>query len=224
MKWRGEHEAHPADALGVLVQNDLHVIEFERDVKHWLSEGPAPVDAARPSRCTICRSASRDDRRGLTLYGHGLRERVQWGPRAASQLGSRVVVPTRRYRCQLCDAILVVVPRGMLPRKRYSGPAIAFALALWALSHLRQPEVFERVSVFELSAYVEAHGWRSLRRWTRDAVAGAMWPGLRRAPPGSTHREHAERIAAALASFASDPLVGSLCARAFAGAKHVGRG
>jgi hypothetical protein len=224
MKWRGEPEAHPADALGALSQSDIHLIEFPRDVKHWLSEGPPPVGAARPPRCTICRSASRDARRGLTVYGHGLRDRVQWGPRAAAQRGTCVVVATRRYQCQLCDAVLVVVPRGMLPRKRYSGPAIAFALALWALGRLAEPEVFDRVSVFELSAYVEAHGWRSLRRWTRDAVASEMWPLVRGASAGSTHREHAERIAAALASFAPDPLVGSLCARAFEGAKHVGRG
>jgi len=56
-------------------------------------------------------------------------------------------VPTRRFQCQLCDAVLVVVPRGMVPRKRYSGPAIAFALALWALARLDEPEVFDRVSV-----------------------------------------------------------------------------
>ena len=222
MKWRGEHEPPPADALGALVQNDLHLVEFERDVKHWLSEGPPPVDAARPPRCTVCRSASRDERRGLTLYGHGLRDRAQWGPRASSQFGSRVVVPTRRYQCQLCDAVLVVVPRGVLPRKRYSGSAIAFALALWALGRLDEREVFERVSVFAVSAYVEAHGWRSLRRWTRDAAA--MWPGVRVAALGSTYRERAARIAAALVSFAPDPLVGSLRAQAFEGAKHVGRG
>jgi hypothetical protein len=224
MKWRGEPEAHPADALGVLVQSNPHLIEFPRDVKHWLSEGPPPVDAARPSRCTICRSASRDDRRGLTLYGHGLRGRAQWGPPAPSQLGFRLVVATRRYQCQLCDAVLVVVPRGMLPRKRYSGSAIAFAMALWALARLREPEVFERVSVFELSVYVEVHGWRSLRRWTHDAIAGGLWPRVRGASAGNTYREHAERIAVTLTSFAPDPLVGSLCARAFEGAKHVGRG
>lgn len=132
-------------------------------------------------------------------------------------------MPTRRYQCQLCDAILVVVPRGMLPRKRYSGPAVALALALWALTRCREPEVFDRVSVFERSAYVEAHGWRSLRRWTCDAVAGLMWPRVRGARAGSTYREHAERIAAALTSFAPDPHGGPLCARAFEGAKHVGR-
>ena len=207
-----------------LIQSTLHLIEFSRDVKHWLSEGPPPVDAARPSHCTICRSASRDERRGLSLYGHGLRDRVQWGPRVPSRFGACLVVPTRRYQCQLCDAVLVVVPRGMLPRKRYSGPAIGFALALWALTRLPEPEVFDRVSVFELSPYVEAHGWRSLRRWTGDAVAGQMWPHVRGAPAGSTYREHAERIAASLTSFAPDPHVGSLCARAFEGAKHIGRG
>lgn len=84
-----------------------------------------------------------------------------------------------RYQCQRCDAILVVGPRGIERHKRYSGPAIAFALALWALASRPEPEVFERVSVFEFSPDVIAHGWRSLRRWTRDATLGALWPRLR---------------------------------------------
>lgn len=158
------------------------------------------------------------------MYGHGLRGRVQWGPPSAAMRGARQRVRTRRFQCQLCDAVLVVVPRGMLPRKRYSGPAIAFALALWSLASMDEPDVFERVSVFPLSPYVVAHGWRSLRRWTHDAVASELWPGLRGAGPDCTWRQHAERIAAALTSFAPDPHVGSLCARAFAGAKHVRRG
>ena len=128
-------------------QSHLHLIVFPRDVKHWLAEGPPPVEAARPARCPVCLSASRDDRRGLTMYGHGFRARVRWGPRAPALLADRTRVPTRRFQCQLCDAVLVVVPRGMVPRKRYSGPAIAFALALWALARLDEPEVFDRVSV-----------------------------------------------------------------------------
>lgn len=205
-------------------ESHLHLIEFPRDVKHWLAEGPPPVEAARPARCTVCLGASRDERRGLTLYGHGLRSRVRWGPRAPALLPDRTSVPTRRFQCQLCGAVIVVVPRGMLPRKRYSGPAIGFALALWALAGRGEPEVFDRVSVYPLSAYVVAHGWRSLRRWTSDAVDGELWPGLHGAGEGCTWRQHAERIAAALTSFAPDPDAGSLCARAFEGAKHTARG
>lgn len=131
---------------------------------------------------------------------------------------------TRRYQCQLCDAVVVVAPRGVLPRKRYGGPSIAFALSLWAVARLAEAEVFERVSIFPLSPYVIAHGWRSLRRWTDDAVAAELWPGLRYRGSDSTYRQHAERIAATLASFSPDPDVGSPNARAFEGAKHVGRG
>lgn len=206
-----------------MLQSTLHLIEFSRDVKHWLAHGPPPVDAARPPRCPICLGASRDDRRGLTLYGHGLRERVQWGPPSAAQVPKQLRIETRRYQCQLCDAVVAVVPRGMLPRKRYSGPAIAFALALWSVARLREPRVFARVSIFGLSPYVLAHGWRSLRRWTSDAVAGELWP-LFVGGGGSTWRQHAERISAALMSFTPTPDVGSPSGRAFAGAKHVGRG
>lgn len=199
-------------------------IEFPRDVKLWLREGPPPVDAARPVVCPVCGLAACDERRGLTIYGHGLRRRVQWGPPSPALGAGRCAVPVRRYQCQRCDAILVVGPRGIERHKRYSGPAIAFALALWALASRPEPEVFERVSVFELSPYVIAHGWRSLRRWTRDATLGALWPRLRARAADCTWRQRAERIAAALTSFAPDPHVGSLAARAFEGAKHAGRG
>jgi fermentation-respiration switch protein FrsA (DUF1100 family) len=158
------------------------------------------------------------------MYGHGVRDRVQWGPPSPATRASATIIATRRYQCQRCDAVLVVAPRGVVPRKRYSGPAIAFALALWSLASRSEPDVFDRVSVFPRSAYVDAHGWRSLRRWTHDAMAGLLWSRLRGGAPESTCRQHAERIAAALMGFAPDPLVGSPSARAFVGAKHVGRG
>ena len=112
----------------------------------------------------------------------------------------------------------------MLPRKRYSGSAIAFALALWSLGRrLTEPEVFARVSIFRLSPYVIGNGWRSLRRWTGDAVAGELWP-LFVGGGASTWRQRAERISAALMSFTPTPDMGSPAARAFVGAKHIGRG
>lgn len=197
-------------------------IEFPRDVKHWLSEGPPPVDAARPERCIVCGVAGRDDRHGLAIHGHGFRERVQWGPAAPARAADRCNVEVRRYQCQGCRAIMVVGPRGLAPKKRYSGPAIALALALWGLAGEPQAKVFECVSVFDLSICVEVYGWRSLRRWTRDAAAGALWGPL--LSTGSTWRQRAARIAAALASFAPDSHVGSLAAHAFEGAKHVARG
>lgn len=119
---------------------------------------------------------------------------------------------------------MVVVPRGVLPRKRYSGSAIAFALALWSLGRrLTEPEVFARVSIFRLSPYVIGNGWRSLRRWTGDAVAGELWP-LFVGGGASTWRQRAERISATLMSFTPTPGMRSPAARAFAGAKHIGRG
>lgn len=172
----------------------------------------------------MCGVASWDDRHGLMIYGHGLRHRVQWGPPSPTLDALRFGIALRRYQCQRCDAILVVGPQGIERHKRYSGPAIAFALALWALASKSEVDVFERVSVFELSPYVIAHGWRSLRRWTRDATFGLPWPRLGARASGHTYRQRAERITAALTSFAPDPDVGSLVARAFEGAKHAARG
>lgn len=137
---------------------------------------------------------------------------------------SREAVQLRRYVCLRCCSVLVVGPRGLAPRKRYSGAAIGLALALWALTGMPEPKVFERVGVYPLSPTVEVQGWRSLRRWTADAVSGALWPGLCMHVQGSTYRQHAGRIAATLAGFAPDPEVGSKAARAFFGAKHARRG
>lgn len=160
----------------------------------------------------------------MTIHGHGQRERVQWGPAAPALSPAREGLALRRYVCLRCDAVLVVGPRGIAPRKRYSGSAIAFAFALWALAGKSQPEVFRRVSVFGLSPSVVAQGWHSLRRWVADVLAGALWPGLCVHAPLSTCRQHAERIAATLTGFAPDPEVGSPAARAFHGAKHAPRG
>jgi hypothetical protein len=143
---------------------------------------------------------------------------------APSGRPSREAVQLRRFLCRRCDSVLVVGPRGLARHKRYSGPAIALALALWGLTGKREPEVFVRVSVYPLSVSVLVQGWRSLRRWAADVVAGALWPGLCTHAPGSTCRQHAGRIAATLAGFAPDPEVGSQAARSFHGAKHARRG
>jgi hypothetical protein len=139
-------------------------------------------------------------------------------------LPSRERISVRRYVCLVCDAVTVVGPRGLVRHKRYSGCAIAFAMALCALAGRPDAEVFRRVSVFKLSVSVFVQGWRSLRRWTRDALEGALWPGLCTHAHHGTCRQHAERIAATLAGFAPDPEVGSRAARAFHGAKHARRG
>ncbi|HEY4180213.1 MAG TPA: DUF6431 domain-containing protein, partial [Kofleriaceae bacterium] len=87
------------------------------------------VEAARPSAC-VCGVPSREPGRGLGLHGHGVRERQLRGPAAAGPPMTATLV-CRRYRCTSCGAVLLVVPRGVAPRKHYGYAAIAMALTLW---------------------------------------------------------------------------------------------
>ena len=128
------------------------------------------------------------------------------------ELGGRSVVASitvRRYRCTRCSAVLVVVPRGVLPRLRYGAVAIALALALWSVEGLPAAEVRLRVSPFGVVGHDARRGWRSLRRWAR----GSPWTGT--SPPG-TAQESAARTVQRLAAHATGS--GSLTALACIGA------
>jgi hypothetical protein len=82
-----------------------------------------------------------------------------------------VVIDCRRYRCTGCGAILLVVPRGIAPRRHYSQAAIALALALWGLMGLPLEAVRERVCAWRTRSPA-ATGWSTLRRWAQAARAG----------------------------------------------------
>jgi len=115
------------------------------------------------------------------------------------ELGGRSVVASillRRYRCTRCSAVLVVVPRGVLPRLRYGAVAVALALALWSIEGLSAAEVRSRVSPFGVVGHDARRGWRSLRRWAR----GSLWTGV--SPPG-TAQERAAQTVQRLAGYAS---------------------
>lgn len=123
----------------------------------------------------------------MRLHGHGVRERMRLGPEA---LGGRSVVASihvRRYRCVRCTAVLVVVPRGVLPRLRYGSVAVALALALWSVEGLSASAVRRLVSPFAFVGHDARRTWRSLRRWAR----GSPWDvesgtgTARRSPLGS---------------------------------------
>ena len=111
----------------------------------------------------------------------------------------------RRYQCQACGALLLVVPREVVPWRRYTAAAIAWALALWG--HCRRPvtEVRRRTSTTPAPAgFGEPGRWASLRRWVAAAVSGDLFPAakLRRLPMGEPVRTIAGRIARTLAAHA----------------------
>jgi hypothetical protein len=97
---------------------------------------------------------------------------------------------TRRYRCRACDAVVVVVPRGVGRRYRYSLGAIARALALWAYERLTAASVRARTSIAQRVGAASATRWASLSRWTRCSLTLF---GVASADNG-TMRERAVRV------------------------------
>jgi hypothetical protein len=96
----------------------------------------------------------------------------------------------RRYRCTSCGAVLLVVPRGVAPRKHYGYAAIAMALTLWLLVRETVREVRRRVCAWQVTRDTTS-SWPTLRRWRRAFGDGLAQRALGRAPPDVTHRERA---------------------------------
>ncbi|ATB48419.1 hypothetical protein MYMAC_004046 [Corallococcus macrosporus DSM 14697] len=107
------------------------------------------------------------------------------------------------------------------PRKRFSGEAIAFALALWALCGLGADEVRQRTSDWRRQGDA-ARGWRSLTRWARQLRARQLFGALHLGAVADGPRAVTARAAQALCEHA--PLAwrsAPLAHQAFAGARHV---
>jgi hypothetical protein len=140
--------------------------------------------------------ASREPGRNLALVGHGLRQRALEGPIASDSPPTVVEIHARRYRCRSCDAIVVVVPRGVARSYRYTLGAIALALALWAYERLPAARVRRRSSTAKCVGVASATRWASLHRWTSCAVTlfGTA------ADLSGTVRERAARVATFVAS------------------------
>lgn len=126
----------------------------------------------------------------------------------------------RRYQCRACGAVIIVVPREVVPWRRYTAAAIAWALALWG--HRRRPvaEVRRRTSTTGAGGFGDPGRWASLRRWVAAARGGTLFAaaGARRVTAAGTTREIAGRIAVLLAAHASPTVRGlPLEAQAFHG-------
>jgi transposase len=199
-------------------QSRIRIVYAERDVKLWRAQLPT-VDEVRPGRCLACEAPSRPAGGNLGLHGHGLRERDQWGPVELGDASAVVGLLARRYRCQSCGAVIVVLPRGVVRRRLYSAGAIAIALALWAVTGLAPAAVRARVSPHRIVGPTAASGWASLRRWSRAVRAERLFPVVRALPAGATLRQVAARAATTLAAFA--PVAGGLSVEsaAFLGAR-----
>ena len=174
-------------------------------VKAWRDAMPS-VSAVRPTRCRMCGAASQPVGRNLVVHGDGTRDRQVWGPCAPDGAPVLMTIRARRYECQRCGACMVVVPSDVLPGRLYSGPAIALALALWAVVGMTAAAVRARVSPFSIIGATAAVGWTTLRRWAIDAARRRLFATSRAAPADFTARKHAERAASALRALAPSGL------------------
>ncbi len=183
-------------------QSSIRIVQSPLGVKSWATLPPG-VDEARPGRCPVCEAPSRPVGGALGLHGHGLRERHQWGPVTPGGLPELIGILVRRYQCQPCGAVVVVVPRGVLRCRLYSAAAIALALALYGVAALAPSEVRRRVSPLGIVGATAATGWASLRRWSRAVRAERLFPSVRALRPGASLRQVAARVATTLAAYAS---------------------
>ncbi|HVV82240.1 MAG TPA: DUF6431 domain-containing protein [Kofleriaceae bacterium] len=126
--------------------------------------------------------------RGLGLHGHGVRERQLRGPTGPDGVPTTQTLVCRRYRCTSCSAVVLVVPRGVAPRKHYGYAAIAMALALWQLVGATVREVRRRVCAWQVTRESTA-SWPTLRRWRRAFGDRFAQIAVGRAPPQVATRE-----------------------------------
>jgi hypothetical protein len=188
------------------------------DVKAWQAARPS-VDAVRPGQCPRCGTASRPVGRGLGLWGHGGRSRQVRGPLTAAGPPALVEIVARRYRCRGCRTIVFVVPRGVLARRLFTGPAIALAFARFGVDGTPLPRVRAAVSPWTTVGATAAAGWLAVRRWVRAVRARRLFPGVRVGPTDRTARAVAARAAWTLAAL-GPPGVGRHAA-VFAGALRL---
>jgi hypothetical protein len=190
------------------------VVHSTLECKFWLVRPPS-AEEVRPARCPACQGAGREVGRVLSIVGHGLRDRQQRGPPAVDAAPMTTVVAIRRYRCRRCRAVLVVVPREVEPRRHYSRPAIALALARRGLLDETSAQVRRAISAWQIAATA---GWRTLRRWITAVRRGVLFPvaaGARAMTDGAL----ATRVAQIALGHAPPTMRGaSMLAQVFAGA------
>jgi hypothetical protein len=166
-----------------------------------------------------CGVAARPTGGRLWLHGHGKRLRQLRGPRDFDTAPETDTVPARRYRCQRCPTVMIVVPCEVAPRRHYAATAIALALALYGVAGQTQAQVREAVSSPERVCEAAEHRWITLRRWIDAVAERTMWPALPAMPVHGGGRAIAERAAMAIGAHAPPSLPeGAPVMRAFVGA------
>jgi len=188
------------------------ILGIDIDIKVWLAHLPS-VEEARPGKCHQCGAASRTGG-AIGLHGHGLRERQVRGPLEPGGEPRLICLWLRRYLCTSCKATMTVGPKALRVFRLFSAPAIALALALWAVAGHSAPAVRAAVNPLGEAGAASARTWVTLRRWAADARR--LFSEVRPWPDSWPPRKVAERVACAIASLS--PGRGALPDRAFNGA------
>jgi hypothetical protein len=149
-------------------------------VKNWLLRPPS-VKEARPGRCPRCHCASRPTGGALGLHGHGVRDRQVLGPPEIGLSATTLLVACQRYLCTACGAVVMVVRRGIEPRRHYGRAAICLALALWAL--VGQPTTVVRTQVCARPGLATTTSWRTGRPPRRSARSSSAMSSLASSSP-----------------------------------------
>jgi hypothetical protein len=151
----------------------------------------------------------------MVIVGHGLVERQVLGPQTARGRPETVVMRLRRYRCRACTAVLVVGPRGLVPRRQYGAGAIA--LAFEAYGHGATGVVVRaQTSPSQVVGGSSAERWLTLVRWIDAARRGELFGVTGLGDLG--RRSVAKQVALVLAGRGGHMLGGDLTRSAFEGA------
>ncbi len=175
---------------------------------------PPTADEVRPLHCAACARASRPVGvgAGLTVEGHGRRDRLVMGVLEIGGAPVTVVVSARRFRCTACGCVMLVVPRELSPWRRYTLTSIALALAGSAIG-----ESAGRLRARLASGTTFEEGWPTLRRWLRAVAAGKLFRWIRGVSE-LAGRALAERVSAVVAEASGiSARASSLEARVWAG-------
>ena len=105
--------------------------------------------------------------------GHGARERDVHGVLGLGAAPTLISVSCRRYRCA-CGCVMLVVPRGIGPARRFTLVSIALALV-----RLAAGESATRIRARLAPGQSYEEGWASLWRWCRAVREGRLFRWIR---------------------------------------------
>ena len=115
------------------------------------------------------------------------------GVLAAGAAPVTLSISCRRYICVSCACVMLVVPRELSPRWRYTLITIGLALA-----HFDGGQSATRIRARLAPGATFEEGWPSLRRWCRAIAVGRLFRWIRGVSE-LAGRRLAERVSAVIA-------------------------